>query len=457
VPLFAELRRRHPRDNRYKSLRSAAEAFCAYEEKRFTDGLRLVGRAEQGQQLGGLLDPLALFMANQLEDGRESVARLRKLADSGAIATIPIEILWWSARVIAHDGLTAESDAVAYQVATSGAFLGMDPKVQGFWASGALNHAARTGETQHVDALLRYVRSPSAVIDLLGQRDYERIWPQVEAYAGDNLAGLSDDYVAWTASRLAAKPEDRDRMSEQSYALLYAGRFREAVALAEDALARHEGAIEEGDAWALNIEAYAYDALGQPAAADRVLDRLAGLSAEAHPWVVNFVINRETRLVELARWEEAVAASEVAKPVAAQYGSPYARMLVAGDRACAFHKLGRTAESERELQFVREHVDDAPTAAGEALLCAGLEDEAVRTLTRVLQEGKARSALLSDLQDVRFSLFGSPATNLPKPRDLLASHADFREQALKYMRIIPERFVPIAYSRRQQLSAQASH
>lgn len=455
VPMFEELHRRNRREGRYERGLLVARAQCAYLEKRYLDGMNYVEQAgRRYPDSSVLLDPLGLYLATQLNDGREALSRLRRMTASGLIATMSRDVLSWTFRTIRENGHGKDLEAFAHELAASRVFARMDPELHGMIAMPALAYAARSGETAQVDALLRYVRSPSSVLDLLALREYEAIWPQVEQHAGDNLATLSDDYVAWTATRLADKPEDRDRLSENSYALLYAGRYREAVELAQGWLDRkqHEGEIEQGDGWALNIQAYAYDALGQPDEADRVFDRLARISPDEHPWVVNFLINREVRLVELGRWEEGLAASEVARPATDKHGTPYARMLVASYRACALHKLGRTEESVRELDFVREHFADASGAGGVALLCADRDDEAAQILATTLADEASRAGLLDDMQDERFSLFGTPRSHLRAPRELVLARPELRDAALKHVRLLPERFVPVAYLRRQELA-----
>jgi tetratricopeptide (TPR) repeat protein len=355
-------------------------------------------------------------------------------------------------------GLEAESDKVAYQMATSGSFAQIDPEVQSGLANRALSYAARTGELSQVDDLLRYVRVPYQFIALLSLREYESIWPNVERYAGDHLASVTNSYVSWTSARLADKPEDLDRLSDYAYAMLFAGRYDEAATLADTWLARpgRNGVYEEGDGWALNMEAYALSALGRTAEADKVFDDLAKLSPDEHPWVVNFVINRTARLVSQGRWAEGLAASEAARSVSEKYGSGYAKLLVASERACAFDRLGRKDESGSEFKYVIANFADAPESAVQALLCAGRDDEAADLFRRILNDDKIRSQLLDGLQDDRFDLFWAGPSKIRNPYDLMMARPDLKKEASNYVRAIPERFVPLAYLRRQQISAPSA-
>ncbi len=457
LPLTKELKRRHPVNEALENPLLFARVQCAVEQERYADGLRDLKALERRAGTTGPTDRIGLFLAAQLEDGSETLARLRGLAASGALAEMSRQTLGWASDVVRRDELVHEYEAFAYDVATSDLQSQLDADVQPVLAYAALAHAARLPDPGQVDDLLGQVRSPYGFIDLLALRDYEPIWPQVERHAGDNLARLSDAYVAWTAERLADDPEDRDWLSEYANALLYAGRFQELVEVAESWLGdrRFAGEIEEGDGWALNVQAYAYDALGRPGEADRVFDRLAQLSPDAHPWVVNFLINRQARLTRQGRWQEAIAASEIARPATDVYGTPYARMLVASYRACALHKAGRLAESAAEFVFVGEHFVDAPTAGGQALLCADRGDEAARRLASVLADETKRNTVLEDLQDERFSFYRTAGDVMPSLRDLILARPELREKALAHARLLPDRFVPISHIRREQLAEPA--
>jgi tetratricopeptide (TPR) repeat protein len=209
-------------------------------------------------------------------------------------------------------------------------------------------------------------------------------------------------------------------------------------------------AFEEGDGWALNIEAYAYDALGQPAKADAVFEELAKLDPETHPWVVNFVINRSSRLVGQGRWKEGLAASVLAREVAEKYGSPYAKMIIARDRACALERLGRVEEAASELAFLRANWKEAVTFAVRGLMCHGQRDEAAGLLLAALRDETERGGALAAFQTDELDLFYT-ASILPDARDLLTDYPELAAELDKHMRAMPEAFIPQAALRRVAL------
>lgn len=456
VPFSAELSRRHPDQPTYSSAAQYAQALCASSQGQYADALRLLKQAETSYR-SPIYESLGLALAESLNDGPEALARLKALKNTGVLANAPFDAIATVTGLLIRQGLEAESDQLDYEMTQAASFAEMPDKEQQYLASAALRHEARIRQTRDVDRLLGYIHSPSLIAFMLAFRDYEFIWPSLEQYAGDHLARITESDVSWTAARLADKPEDRDRLQAYAQALFAAGRDDEAISVAESWLGRSEkqGALEEGDGWALNLEADALDGKGETAKADAIFDRLAALSPDEHPWVVNFVINREGRLVQQGRWNEGLEASELARTVAEKYGSAYARAAVTADRACAFFNLGRKEDAQHELRFLTDHPGDSPRSIVLALLCAGREDEAATLTLGMLRDPKTRDSLLTGLQDDRFSFEAQAESKLPSTRGLIMNHADLREEALKYVRLLPDNLVPLGYQRREQ-SADAN-
>lgn len=448
MPLFAEVVRRFPSSRLAKQGSLIAQAFCAYEQQRHEDGLRLLKQAESDfpeRHYPGL----GLVFAERLKDGAEALERLRLIVEAGELADFPTELVYAGVRTLRSDGLTDELDELGSELTSSSDFADLDPELQSLFASGAIRHGFKIGDLSRLAELLRYDSNPSSYLSMLSDREYEAAWPQIEERAGDNLAKVAEAYVRLTAERLAEVPEDRDRLSRYAYALLYAGRFQEAIDVARNWRPQRDNlqGLEEGEGWSLNIEAYALDALGRRSEADAVFDQLVTLPADEYPWVVNFVINRASRLVGQERWEQGLDATELARSVADKHGTTYARMLVARDRACALHRLGRSEDASREADFLVENFDHSAAIATTGLMCVGREREAEGMIAAALSDPVAREALVSDMQDPRFELFYT-ASRLPQARELILANEGLREEALKHVRVLPERLVPVSYLKR---------
>lgn len=447
IPVFGELATRMPDNPRISVMRVYSEALCADQKKDFVLGLSKVQELEELDQEGDYAD-LGFYFSNRLDDANGLIARLQTL-DDAQLSKLNPDRFWVWARTIRKNGKQPEFQELAFSWFVAGRFRNLNAELEGGVARAALTHAAETNRTDRVPELLGLIRSPVTFIGLLLERRYQNIWPEVEAYVGPNLKSVSDSYVDWTTSRLNNNDADRDRFSSAAHALHFAGRYEAAISLTEKIVPADGSplALEEGDAWALNIRAYAYDALGRKQDADKVFDQLATIDRDKEGWVVNFVINRASRLIGQQRWEEGLDAATLARSVAEKHGSTYAKMIIARDFACLRNAMGQVDLAAPEIAFLKEHVSDSYTLAAEGLLCIGNRDEAAKLLIEGIRKPESRDILLEELQPAAFDLFYTPSGN-PKPRDLLSENADLRSAFDEHARVIPPEFTPIAHLNR---------
>jgi tetratricopeptide (TPR) repeat protein len=430
-----------------RRLKLLAEALCADTEQRFDDGAALI------EQIAALTpdDPptgFALYFANRRKDAAGALRLLGGLEGPG-FQELDEDTYYALDRMIEGDGRGKALDALALQWIEAGQLPFIDLRLHPAVAMRALAAAAAGGRADLVDQLLLPITSPANYIALLTYRDYEPFWPQIEARAGANLAAIGAEDVTMTRTRLTNAPADRDRFSDAAHALHFNGQFAEAIALAQRWRERAERgvAIEEGDAWALNIQAYAHDSLGQRAEADKVFNELAKLDPAEHGWVVNFVINRAARLTGQGRWAEGLFATELARTVADKQGTTFAKLIIASNRACAYERLGAADKAAPELAYLRENWKEGIPLAVQGLMCHGFRDEAAGLLLTGLRDPalrvRARGAFYTDELDLFYT-----ATILPQAPDLLADYPELAEELARHMRPLPEAFIPQAALKR---------
>lgn len=454
VPVTGALADRVGRTIPIERLNLMAQAICADDEERFADG------AELSRQITALTpdEPaigLSLYFARRLEDADSVLATLRGLEGS-EFEALSRDEYFAIGRMFAGLGRSSEVDAMALEWIDKGGLAFFDADLHSPIAVDALRAAGRNDRSDVVDQLLTAITSPTVYIDLLTLRDFEPFWPQVEQRAGPNLALVGDEHVSVSHARLVNASNDRDRFSEAAHALHFNGQFEDAIVLAQRWRDRAERGVKiaEGDAWALNIEAYAYDSLGQTAKADKVFDELAQLDPEEHVWVVNFVINRASRLTGQGRWKQGLQATELARAVAEKHGSTYAKLIIASDRTCALQRLGRDKEAESELAYLRENWKEGAGLTVRGLLCHGLKDEAAALLLSGLRNETARERTVATFQTDELDLFYT-ATILPQASDLPPDYPELAAELSKHMRPMPEAFVPRASLKRAALKEGA--
>lgn len=453
VPIVVELYRRTPSD-RLAGTVLLLRSYCADERGEHRLAADLMQERERRFRLTAPED-YWLYLVQRAEDSDMAITLLDRLLESGepaTIAGISADRLYAVIRLLVRAGRETELSDLALRYFETRKFRHFDVDIQAALAIRALRAAARQDDHPLVPELLGMIRSPSTYIDMLAQRDYEPVWPAIEERAGANLANVAEDYAEWALARLRNAPDDRDRFSTAAYALHYAGRFEEAIELARRWRER-EGAfdtIEEGDAWAINIEAYALDSLGRPAEADARFDQLAALPADDYPWVVNFVINRASRLVGQKRYAEALEAATRARAVAEDHGTTYAKTIVAHDFVCALEGLGRQEETAPEMAFLLENRRESIAIVAEALMCLGRNDEAAEVVLEALADETMRPFAIDALQRPQFDLFYT-ASALPQSSDLLDRHEAVRREFERWGREIPVEFIPHAALRRAEL------
>lgn len=227
------------------------------------------------------------------------------------------------------------------------------------------------------------------------------------------------------------------------HSLHFAGRYEEAVALARTYDHSDAGlaAMTEQDAWALNVEAYSLDRLGRFDEAETLFDRLVMAqkdNPDAQYWLINFAINRASRLVEMEKSEKGLDALTYA---ATLRGSPFADMLIRRDKICALNQLGRREEATELLSITYEKRKDSYTSAAQAHLCANQDDKAAAILIEGMSDEDARSEVVRRLQRKEFDLFYTLSAN-PDLYSRLRHRPDVARVFDQYGRDIPENFIP---------------
>jgi tetratricopeptide (TPR) repeat protein len=245
----------------------------------------------------------------------------------------------------------------------------------GEWiAADAVGFLVKRGDLGPAAELVRYISDPRAVEDMLIQRRYSGLWPQLEEIAGPHLEAVRKAHVA-TARRHYAQDTNAEGLQHLANALRQAGMLDEAIALRSklpDTADRWSSA-DEMTGWAANNIAYALHEAGRPDDADRLFAMLNEAPMPKEYWRVSMKINRLELLVLDGKFDKALALVE---PTAKVDGSPYADQLVRRLRYCTLARLDRPEEAAKYLPDLLAHVDDAPGPTIDGLLCAGLIDRA---------------------------------------------------------------------------------
>ena len=448
VPIMAALEIADPQEMQIRVTSRVAQAICAAQEGRFEDAEARI-RELRELKPDTVYVPLSLFIAGR---GNRAQFALDVFGwiEGEIFRSLEPQTFGPANLAISKAGRKDEFDDLALKWLDAGAFEKMDRFVAASLSRNILAVAARTGRGDAAERALEKVTDPTLFIEFLTQRQYEPFWPTIEQRAGQSLEKVGAEHVEVSLAAMRAAPDDRDDFSEAVRALHYNGQFEEAIALAAtwDPEGEAERPVRQGDAWALNLQALAFDALGETQKADAIFDRLAGLDPVENPWAVSFIINRASRLVGYGRFE---AGLEAAKQARAAGGSPFAEMIIAKDHACALAALGRTKEASKELDFLRANRTSGSIGlAATGLVCSGLRKEAAQVLIEGLRDPVTRNSTANDLLSAESGLFYTQSM-LPNLTRLMQEFPELKSEFDKHARLLPMGMIPRAATLRARL------
>ncbi|WP_283418966.1 hypothetical protein [Sphingopyxis sp. Geo48] len=457
VPLLSQIETRGGADRRVSIARSGAELECAIEQQRWDVAYRQVKYLERAHgKLPALYAASIARLAGALPDASTRLLEHIDAIEPDTAFKQESRELWALSRAFALAGRFAERLQLLRDLAQEARLGKMAEDDRRAILSALFAAEVEGGSVEAAAGLVANVRDPYTMRSALGDLRYAPLWPQLEAQAGDNLNLILNAAVDEALARYRSAPDDLQLFQELAHAYLHAGRFAEVIDLVEAKRPPPEkmAEIDENMAWALNVEAYSLDALGRADDAEAIFDQIAEIPFDAKEkgWLVNFAINRGSRLVALGRFEKGLAAAELAGRIAETSGSGYARMLVRRDRICALTALGRAAEAAPILQEVDANIDDTPHVAAEALLCAKDEGKVAALVIAELKDPAKAGEMIEALQGPEFDLFYTSSV-LPRLSKRIRPRKDVDAAFRKVARDIPARFAPLFAKRRAELVA----
>lgn len=457
TPLLDEMAKRETFQTNIENTKRFTAFRCAIDQGRYKDAFATSANVEKS--MGISFPPeFALALAVAAEEYPTAASRIIKMAgstDGEAIGKLDRQLLSQLSRELALAKNKEMRLRMFRALADSPHFERLSPPMRSSIARETITLDAESANFDRVKLLAGELRGPYPFLELLANKTLEPVWPELEEIAGPNLQKIADADVVQKETEFRANPTDREAFQFYAHALHFAGKFEQAIALVRTIDQRPKAMLKatEDDLWAMNIEAYALDSLGRPSEAEAVFDAMAALpfEGERKSWLVNFVINRASRLVGFGQWQKGLDASMLAHRITEQSGSPYAKMLVRKARICALVNLNRKAEAASLLVEAYERREDGYASAARAYLCAGDDDKAAAIVLEALNNPDRRDDMAQDLQPRDFEIFYAPET-LPDLRDRLRSRPEIDAAFNKIARDLPERLIPGASIRRRQIA-----
>lgn len=455
--MLNEMAKRPRLSSRVGGARLYSKYICAWTEGRYKDAYQLSSQLEaaSGVSLG---DDIGFILAVSAEEYPAAASRVIKMAgapDGSAFGRMEIDYFWELSRQLVRNKHDEMRLKMFRAVADSPHWERLAPEARSGVAQVTIALDARNGSYSRAKTLGNDLRGPYPFFELLAHRQTEPIWPLLEELAGANMQRIAEADVAAKAEIYNRDKSNRKAFQHYAHALHFAGKFEEAIALVQTLDHSPKALLKatEDDLWAMNIEAYALDSLGRKAEAEVIFDKMAALPYDAgsRDWLVNFVINRASRLVGLGKWEKGLEATMFAHEITEKSGTPYAKMLVRKARICALLNLGRTAEAAPLLVEAYERREDTFVTAAEAHLCAGQDDKAAAIVLEALKDPNHVYNMVEELQGEDFEIFYVREI-LPSLRDRVKQRPEIDAAFNAVARDLPDRMIPGASLRRREIA-----
>lgn len=225
-------------------------------------------------------------------------------------------------------------------------------------------------------------------------RRYAPLWAGFQSAGRFDWRKSVEGELADNAARRAENPGQLVLVYQALQLLRQLQRYEEAIALGQTWRQRIKDGetFEDGEEyanWVLNELAYALYDTGKLADGETVFLESIEVG-EAGTLSVSQRINWAERLNLMGRPLEAIAVLETLSPAGA---SPYGKMWASAGLVCALSQTGGEGLAT-ELNSMRPRWKDNPSAMTQALVCAGLLDEAAALYVKRLQSPKLRADAL---------------------------------------------------------------
>jgi len=262
----------------------------------------------------------------------------------------------------------------------------------GHWrAADAVGILVRRGDFSGASEFLQYVNEPEYYENMLIQKRYAPLWPELGELVGPHLERVRESSLRSSKMDYANDPDDRDKLQRYVNALRHAGKLDDAIALRGTlpTTSAEMASADEPTGWAVNNIALALHEAGRADEADELFALLNDAPMPKEHWRVSMKINRLELLVADGKFDKALPLIE---PTARTEGSVFADQLVRRLRYCTLSSLGRKEEAAKYLPDMLAHAADAPGPTIDGLLCAG-------------DLGKAEQVALDALKDEKKEAF----------------------------------------------------
>lgn len=379
----------------------SVRASVALQLGRYPEGLAAARRATAMADAGSGDWLVRLGAANAAQDWDDASLSLIAVAGFGKDALDSVDPEFVSTLASYYSRRGTGGNALQSRVIDALFEAGWNEDASNLWALRAFR-LLDEGDSDRAAALLHKVDGASSRLLLSVDRRMDGM-RDVTPEAFDVESALARELEEAHAAALRADASLEDGYM-YAHGLMYRGRFEEALATVDSALARAEAAaakpggvpVDTDDLiWALDTRSRILVFLGRHDEAVAALRR-AARRPEGGGMNVSHAINLGALYNRIDRPADALDAVE---EIAGGAASPYGLMQAAQVRACAYAALGRQADLKAARAWIEAHADDDPDAVVNVASCVDDRDAAAASVVARLEDPETRAAALAGAQD----------------------------------------------------------
>lgn len=299
----------------------------------------------------------------------------------------------------------------------------------------------KRGQVEKAIDHARKIAGRDGLVDLLTDRRFAKLWPELERTSGDRLENPAQSALTLARSDFNANPKSLLRRLDLMRAYRDSGNLPEAEKLGAEVGKTLEElmSLNEQTAYAIDAHAEVLAMLGRLEESDRRRLEMVQTWTPDRRWVINLAINRLGELFSTRRYRDILAELDRPGNRYQQDSSPYGRQLLRALRIGSLFGLGRQAEGKALVPDFVAHNDDAPGVTIDTLLVVGEDKEAEKVALSALADPDKRWSVMQTLRIADHA----PKLDLPNAEQL---HLRFRARPAvaaafqTYARDLPARF-----------------
>lgn len=299
------------------------------------------------------------------------------------------------------------------------------------------------GDVAGAVALLPDIIDADIGAAMLIDRRYERIWPQIEAWAGEDMSAQRAALVGAAKAAFDANPTGERRLAYLG-ALIDTGQRAKGMAAMESWLATPYDAAEGFE------RALAYSQLGGMFAQDGRIDAMValmrrGLSEVEAEWQLNLAPNYAVQLILAGQYAEADALLDRYSPADGDLEDPAANGYFIALQSCVAEGTGN--KKLADAFEARALTDYAGNSAAMSILtaCRANDDRLAADWIGRLDDPTRRQAALMAIEMARHALrLRRPPSSLQaKALTRILGRKDLAAAYLRYGRQMPTRYLAV--------------